>query len=589
MFSLLKLFLTPPDFGDAEKNRLAGVVNVIVLTQLVGSSLSLLSLLAFKTTDGLPLLLIGVIGGGVGLWLLHRGRLQASAVIVALVIIGTVTLHFLNSNTGIRSNLNIAYFASIVIGGLVFGRRGIIVFTGLCLAVITGLYIAEVQGVLVPAPLAPVGVSDLVTIYLVVGIAAVVLYVLVGQHSISLEKSRQNAEALAETNRQLQTIRTSLEEQVVERTQGLVTVGTINERLIAILDLEQLLAEVVNEVRTRFDYYHAHIYLLDEAQQNLVVAEGTGAAGAELKEKRHSIPINAPASLVARAARSRQIVNIENVRKATDWLPNDLLPDTHSEIAVPIVLDDQVVGVLDVQDDEVAGFDEGDESVLRSLANQVAVAIRNAGLFADVEQALADARAAQRRFLEEAWESAPISEMGGYHLATSRAVSPSDEVIHRRVEQGRQVVVSQKQQTLIRLDDDEAGREMLVAPIKLQDLVVGTLCMQPPAEGGPLQADELAAIEAVLDQFSQMIETMRLTDVNRQRAGQEATIRNITDKLRVAPNLDRLLEIATTELARYLSAEQAELEIGISSQPSATSGQQAEKLKAESRKLLSEE
>jgi hypothetical protein len=86
-----------------------------------------------------------------------------------------------------------------------------------------------------------------------------------------------------------------------------------------------------------------------------------------------------------------------------------------------------------------------------------------------------------------------------------------------------------------------------------------------------------------------MIETMRLTDVNRQRAGQEATIRNITDKLRVAPNLDRLLEIATTELARYLSAEQAELEIGISSQPSATSGQQAEKLKAESRKLLSEE
>jgi GAF domain-containing protein len=130
---------------------------------------------------------------------------------------------------------------------------------------------------------------------------------------------------------------------------------------------------------------------------------------------------------------------------------------------------------------------------------------------------------------------------------------------------------------------------MLVAPIKLQDLVVGTLCMQPPAEGGPLQADELAAVEAVLDQFSQMIETMRLTDVNRQRAGQEATIRNITDKLRVAPNLDRLLEIATTELARYLSAEQAELEIGISSQPSATSGQQAEKLKAESRKLLSEE
>ncbi len=181
-----------------------------------------------------------------------------------------------------------------------------------------------------------------------------------------------------------------LEQRVIERTRQLETVATLSGRLNAILDFEQLLNEVVNQVKERFNYYHAHIYLLDEERQNLVMSAGVGEAGAEMKAAGHHISLAAPTSLVARAARTLEIVMVDDVRQAPDWLSNPLLPDTCSEMAVPITVDEQVVGVLDVQQDSVAGFDEGDANLLRSLANHIGVAIKNARLYSLAQQELTE-------------------------------------------------------------------------------------------------------------------------------------------------------------------------------------------------------
>ena len=162
---------------------------------------------------------------------------------------------------------------------------------------------------------------------------------------------------------QLQNLIETLEAQVAARTQRLEIVAQLNEQLNVLLDVEQVVARVVNQIQENFGYYHAHIYLIDDAQENLVVTSGTGKAGAEMKARRHSIPVNAPTSLVARAARTGDIVTVDNVRESDGWLPNPLLPDTKSEMAVPIILEGQVVGVLNVQEDRMAGLDEGDASL----------------------------------------------------------------------------------------------------------------------------------------------------------------------------------------------------------------------------------
>jgi signal transduction histidine kinase len=173
----------------------------------------------------------------------------------------------------------------------------------------------------------------------------------------------------------------TLEQRVADRTQQLEMTAAIGERLTSILNLETLLVEMVNQVKENFNYYHVHIYLLDAEREKLVVAAGTGEAGKKMVAQGHNIAMTAPTSLVARAARRREIVHVDDVRQASDWLPNTFLPNTHSEIAVPIIAEDKVIGILDVQSDQVAGLDKGDMDLLRSLASQIAVALTNAQLY----------------------------------------------------------------------------------------------------------------------------------------------------------------------------------------------------------------
>ncbi len=179
--------------------------------------------------------------------------------------------------------------------------------------------------------------------------------------------------------------RKRVEEQLLKHTQRLETLAVLSEHLNAILDFDQLLYELVHQIRDRFDYYHVHIYLLDESKQDLVMRSGVGEAGIVMKERGHYIPLNAPTSLVARAARTCEIVAVGNVREESGWLANPLLPDTNAEMAVPIILKGKVVGVLDVQENLVDSLDEGDANLLRSLANQIAVALNNAHLFTEIQ------------------------------------------------------------------------------------------------------------------------------------------------------------------------------------------------------------
>jgi putative methionine-R-sulfoxide reductase with GAF domain len=168
----------------------------------------------------------------------------------------------------------------------------------------------------------------------------------------------------------------TLEQRVADRTKALATSAEISRRLTSILDPRQLANEVVNEVRNAFDYYYAQIYLLDDAGENLVIAGGTGEAGAAMLAKGHSVPKGR--GLVGRAAGANASVLVLDVSQEDDWLPNELLPDTRSEAAVPIAVGDQVLGVLDVQHNLVNGLTEEDVILLESLAGQIAISLRNA-------------------------------------------------------------------------------------------------------------------------------------------------------------------------------------------------------------------
>jgi len=186
----------------------------------------------------------------------------------------------------------------------------------------------------------------------------------------------------------------NLEQQVSERTQALGASFQISQRLASILDPQTLAASIVDEIKNAFGYYHVHIYLFDEGHENLVMVGGTGEPGEIMLRRGHSI--SRGKGLVGRAAENNQIVLVDDTRADTGWLPNPLLPDTQSEVAVPIASGENVLGVLDVQENQKSGFSPQEVSLLQAIANQAAVAVQNSRLYISAQhKAEIETRASQ--------------------------------------------------------------------------------------------------------------------------------------------------------------------------------------------------
>lgn len=180
-------------------------------------------------------------------------------------------------------------------------------------------------------------------------------------------------------------------EVLAKRAVELETVAQVGVATSTILETDKLLCEVVDLVKERFDLYHAHIYLFDEAAKALKLAAGAGKVGRQMVAHGWTIPLDQEQSLVARTARDRRGIIVNNVRSAPDWLPNPLLPDTRAEMAVPLVVGSRLLGVLDMQSDQANYFTEEDVRIQTTLAAQVAVALQNTYLFEETEKTLAEA------------------------------------------------------------------------------------------------------------------------------------------------------------------------------------------------------
>ena len=383
---------------------------------------------------------------------------------------------------------------------------------------------------------------------------------------------------------------TGLEDRVQARTRALETSIEVGRRISTILDLPQLVVEVVTQVRDAFNYYHAHIYLIDEADENtLRMVGGTGAAGQKMLASGHQLSLGQ--GLVGRAATANAPVLVPDVALATDWLPNPLLPDTKAEIAVPIALGNKVLGVLDVQHNVAQQLGQEDAELLSSIANQIAIAVENARLLAQTQAVLLETNAQARRLsllnelseaisrqatvddivavlMQKAPEMIDASRIS-LHLIDKDDASllrvagatglDSDMEIDQRIsleDSPMAVALAQRQLVAGVFDSEGTSLQAYFAPLYAGGTPLGTLNIAIPLEA-ELQEGDRQILLQIASVLATAIENRTLFNQTRARAEREKLVNDITRKIQSTVTMESALRTAVTELGQAFQSHTA--------------------------------
>jgi GAF domain-containing protein/HAMP domain-containing protein len=336
----------------------------------------------------------------------------------------------------------------------------------------------------------------------------------------------------------------------------------------AIRDLEQLLRYVVHMISDQFGYYHAGIFLLSESgsEERAAGAAGEGAGFAELRAasseggqrmlaRRHRLEVGR-VGIVGYVAASGQPRIALDVGQDAVFFSNPDLPQTRSEMALPLKVHDRIIGVLDVQSAEPAAFTGDDLSVLQTLADQVALAIENVRLLSESKQALKDVEDLFGQRVKEDWRKYLAAQPQGYSMTqagikpltaeTTESVETFHEGIPLREEDGSPVY---------------AQKPEIEVPIQLRGQRLGSLHFSRAKERGDWSVQEKELLQDTVSQIALSLENARLLEEIQNRAEQEELINQIVARTQGSLDLDAVIRTAVQEVGRLKNVARVQIRL----------------------------
>jgi GAF domain-containing protein/HAMP domain-containing protein len=363
------------------------------------------------------------------------------------------------------------------------------------------------------------------------------------------------AQAFNGMTSQLRQLLQDLEDRVNERTDELAKANERNERrarqfesisqvaatISSTRDLDTLLSQITQAISTKFGFYHAGIFLLDPRREYAVLSAANSEGGQRMLARNHRLRIGETGIVGYVTSTGRPRVALNTGQDAV-FFNNPDLPNTRSEIALPLKVRDEVIGALDVQSIEENAFGPEDVNILTALADQVSIAIQNAHQYEETRRALADSAASARQFVQSGWQQFTGSEkLIGIHHTGARATLLYNTKTDRK-ESGD----STKEQPRVK----NRGTALSL-PLKLRGQVIGTVDVYS-TDVRKWDQEELDVVTAILERAAIALENARLLAESQKRAVKERTIGEISAKISAESDIDLLLKIAAQELSRTL-------------------------------------
>ena len=335
--------------------------------------------------------------------------------------------------------------------------------------------------------------------------------------------------------RERSTLGNRIQERTADISRRLVqlrTVADLTRSLSALTDPMDMLRQSVELIRERFDLYYVGVFLLDQYGQNAVLQAGTGEAGRRMLANGHRLAVGGN-SMIGWAVSNRQARIALDVGADAVRFSNPNLPLTRSELALPIIAGDKVLGAMTVQSSKSNAFDENDIAVLQGLADGLGVALENDRIFNETRQSLEEIRAFNREYLLRSW--AEVIESHGdlsYSYDNAGVANPLEH------------------------------NQVVEVPLMLRNEVIGQIVLE--TDHPVLSEDQSSFVENITNQTVIAMENARLLEETERRAIQEQKLNELTTRFASASSIDEILRTVAQDLGQLPSVSSVSVRLAAS-------------------------
>jgi GAF domain-containing protein len=535
------IFALPVYPNDEDKTRKARYAHVIALAFLVlplGFEVLVRIFGEYAQLSILDLIVFGVVSIAlIGLLLLKHDRVELTSLLL-VVLTWVATNALAASGYGAKDASFILNFAIVLMAGLLLSWQASLVITALSIASGFALAYAEQNGLIQVASYPITSFARDITF--VFGLNWVLMYLLIHGLETALKKSRISLaqlesanSSLYQTQDELRTRSTELmfaNQELEKRTRKLHAITIVTRTLAAIPTFESFLHSVSRAISERLGYYHIGLFLLDERKEFAILRSANTEGGQRMLAADYRIPMKQihPITSVAQTGQPNVFHSLADDK---DNFYNAEVPGTRSALILPLKAGDQVIGVLDLESDQISDFSEEDISILSVLADQLAINIQNLLLYEQAQNALREAHAVSAQTSTRAWRD--------YEKAIQTKGYRYDGIKSEPLKEPR-----------------GAGKETasLAVPIRLRGQTIGSFKLNPSSPSRGWTDDEVAMVRATAERVALALEGARLLDEAQKRAAREAFLSNVATKLSASFQLDSILRDTVQELGQTLKS-----------------------------------